>query len=123
MRELALFTWRYFVEHPEFLSLLDTENLHAARASVKGSKRIREMQTHLSTELAAILERGERQGVFAAGLDPLHVYLDHRLASVFLSVEPVHAVGDLRPRPRASAPSLAAWEAHVVQVDARLGRA
>ena len=46
LRELALFTWRYFVEHPEFISLLNTENLMRARF-LKGSKRIREMQTHL----------------------------------------------------------------------------
>ena len=27
MRHLARFTWDYFVKHPEFLSLLNTENL------------------------------------------------------------------------------------------------
>ena len=30
MRELVLFTWQYFIDHPEFLSLLGTENLHRA---------------------------------------------------------------------------------------------
>ena len=104
LRELALFTWRYFVEHPEFISLLNTENLMRARF-LKGSKRIREMQTHLVTELTSILERGERQGVFAPGLDPLHVYLTHRLALGLLPLEPIHALGDLRPRTRRARPA------------------
>ena len=69
LRELALFTWRYFVEHPEFISLLNTENLMRARF-LKGSKRIREMQTHLVGELTSVLRRGERQGVFATGPRP-----------------------------------------------------
>ena len=30
MRELVRFTWRYFLAHPEFLSLLGTENLNKA---------------------------------------------------------------------------------------------
>ena len=44
MRELVLFTWRYFLAHPEFLSLLGTENLHKA-AYLKRSKRIRELHS------------------------------------------------------------------------------
>ncbi len=40
MRELVAFTWNYFIEHPEFLSLLNTENLHRAR-HLKTSKKIR----------------------------------------------------------------------------------
>jgi AcrR family transcriptional regulator len=38
MRELVLFTWRYFLAHPEFLSLLGTENLNKA-SYLKRSKR------------------------------------------------------------------------------------
>lgn len=30
MRKLVLFTWTYFIEHPEFLSLLATENMNRA---------------------------------------------------------------------------------------------
>src|SRR3954467_8872225 len=31
IRRLVEFTWRYFIEHPEFLALLNSENLYAAR--------------------------------------------------------------------------------------------
>src|SRR5260221_7104408 len=38
MRELALFTWRYYLDHPEFLSLLNTENLLRAKHLRKSKK-------------------------------------------------------------------------------------
>jgi AcrR family transcriptional regulator len=112
LRELALFTWRYFVEHPEFISLLNTENLLRARF-LKGSRRIREMQTHLIRELTSILERGERQGVFAAGLDPLRVYLSMASLSVFY-LSNQYTLSVIFDRDLGAAEQLAAWEAHVV---------
>jgi AcrR family transcriptional regulator len=113
LRELTVFTWRYFVEHPEFISLLNTENLLRARF-LKGSKRIREMQTHLVTELTSILERGERQGVFATGLDPLHVYLTIASLSVFY-LSNQYTLSVIFGRALGAADALAAWEAHVVR--------
>jgi AcrR family transcriptional regulator len=112
LRELALFTWRYFVEHPEFISLLNTENLMRARF-LKGSKRIREMQTHLVGELTSVLRRGEAEGVFAPGLDPLHVYLIMASMSVFY-LSNQYTLSVIFGRELAAADQLAAWEAHVV---------
>jgi AcrR family transcriptional regulator len=31
MRRLIAFTWNYYLKHPEFLTLLNSENLHQAR--------------------------------------------------------------------------------------------
>jgi hypothetical protein len=74
MRELVLFTWRYFIEHPEFLSLLGTENLHRA-AYLKQSKKIRDLHSPLVGMIADLLERGARQGVFRRGVDPVDLYI------------------------------------------------
>ncbi|WP_181705215.1 TetR family transcriptional regulator [Chthonobacter rhizosphaerae] len=74
IRELALFTWHYFLDHPEFLSLLGTENLMKAR-HLKRSPTITAMHSNFITELAAVLQRGESTGVFKKGLDPVDVYL------------------------------------------------
>lgn len=112
LRELALFTWRYFVEHPEFISLLNTENLMRARF-LKGSKRIREMQTHLVGELSSVLRRGEQKGVFAPDLDPLHVYLTMASMSVFY-LSNQYTLSVIFGRELAEPERLAAWEAHVV---------
>src|ERR1700681_2753010 len=57
MRELALFTWEYFIDHPEFLSLLQTENLHKARF-LKRSARIFDLHSPLVAQIADLLKVG-----------------------------------------------------------------
>ena len=74
MRELVQFTFHYFLDHPEFLSLLGTENLLKAKF-LKRSERILAINSPLIDELRDVLARGARKGVFRAGIDPLDVYL------------------------------------------------
>jgi AcrR family transcriptional regulator len=74
MRRLVAFTWEYFLAHPEFLTLLNSENLHKGRHIAK-SKRLREMHSPLVGMLRDILGRGERQGLFRSGVDPVQLYI------------------------------------------------
>lgn len=74
MRELVLFTWHYFIGHPEFLSMLGTENLHRA-AYLKKSKKIRDLHSPLIGMIADLLERGAGKGVFRRGVDPVELYI------------------------------------------------
>ncbi|MGE3990803.1 TetR/AcrR family transcriptional regulator [Pseudorhodoplanes sp.] len=74
MRELVAFTWNYFNEHPEFLSLLGTENLHRAR-HLKTSKKIRELHSPLIGIISALLARGVTAKVFREGVDPVQLYI------------------------------------------------
>lgn len=74
MRELVAFTWNYFIEHPEFLSLLGTENLHRAR-HLKSSKKIRELHSPLVGIITALLTRGVKAKVFREGVDPVQLYI------------------------------------------------
>ena len=74
MRELIAFTWQYFLAHPEFLSLLGTENLHGARY-LKQSQRIRELHSPLVGMLSDLLARGATSGVFRSGVDPVQLYI------------------------------------------------
>lgn len=74
VRRLIGFTWEHFLKHPEFLTLLNSENLHRAR-HLKQSQQIREMNSPLIRMLADILERGRREGVFRGGVDPVHLYI------------------------------------------------
>jgi AcrR family transcriptional regulator len=74
LRRLVDFTWRYFVENPEFMTLLNSENLHKGR-HVKRSRRVREMHSPLVDTLRAILRRGEKAGLFRAGVDPVQLYI------------------------------------------------
>jgi len=74
IRELVSFTWHYYLEHPEFISLLNSENQHNA-AHLKKSARIQEMNSPLVQMLDAVLERGRRQDLFRAGIDPIQLYI------------------------------------------------
>jgi AcrR family transcriptional regulator len=74
LRELVLFTFHYFLGHPEFLSLLGTENLMQAKF-LKRSERIAEMNSPIIEELTDVLGRGAKAGVFRTDANALDVYL------------------------------------------------
>lgn len=74
MQELIRFTFWYFVEHPEFIRLLNNENLYDA-AHIKRSKRVLSMHSPLLSQLQKVLEKGAEQGVFRSGVSPLQLYI------------------------------------------------
>jgi AcrR family transcriptional regulator len=74
MRRLVLFTWQYFIDHPEFLSLLVTENMNRA-AYLKTSKKIRTLHAPLVGMIEVLLKRGAAEKVFRAGVDPIELYI------------------------------------------------
>jgi AcrR family transcriptional regulator len=85
VRRLVEFTWRYYLDHPEFLTLLNSENLYRAR-HLKRSQSLRAMNSPLIDTLAEVLARGEREGAFRSGVDPLQLYVSiAALAYFYLS--------------------------------------
>src|SRR5687768_15349793 len=68
VRRLVEFTWTYYLEHPEFLTLLNSANLHKAR-HLASSQQARALNSPLIETLAEILERGRKQGHFRGGVD------------------------------------------------------
>jgi len=74
VRRLVEFTWKYFLEHPEFMTLLNSENLHQGR-HVRRSRRVREMHADLVEILRGVLRRGEQDGLFRKGVDPVQLYI------------------------------------------------
>jgi AcrR family transcriptional regulator len=85
VRELVAFTWRYFLAHPEFMSLLNTENLHKAR-HLRQSRKIRALHSPLVAALSSLLARGCREGAFRPGVDPVQLYVSiAALAYFYLS--------------------------------------
>jgi AcrR family transcriptional regulator len=69
---LVRFTWNYYLEHPEFLSLVNSENLHGAR-HLKTSDAIRKMSGKFVQMVKAILDRGVATGEFREGIDPVQL--------------------------------------------------
>ena len=114
MRELVRFTWAYFIAHPEFLSLLGTENLHQA-AYIKRSKRIRELHSPLVGMISGLLERGMRERVFRAGVDPVQLYVT--IAALgFFYLSNRHTLSTIFGRDLSGPRSLAEREQHIVDV-------
>jgi AcrR family transcriptional regulator len=74
VRKLTEFTWNYYLEHPEFLTLLNSANLHRAE-HLERSERVREMNSPLIATLGEILERGRVEGQFRGGVDPVQLYI------------------------------------------------
>lgn len=74
IRRLVAFTWDYYLEHPEFMTLLNSANLHRARHLEKSSK-VRTMHSPFVAMIEEILERGRKGGVFRAGVDPVQLYI------------------------------------------------
>ena len=74
VRRLIEFTWDYYREHPEFITLLNSANLHRAR-HLSESQRARELNSPVIETLGAVLERGRREGTFRGGVDPVQLYV------------------------------------------------
>lgn len=74
MRALVAFTWNYYREHPEFIRLLNSENLHKGE-HLRQSQRLQSLSFPLLSILARLLRRGAASGAFRKRLDPVTVYL------------------------------------------------
>ena len=74
IRRLVAFTWEYYLEHPEFMTLLNSANPHRARHLEKSTK-VRSLHSPFVAMIEEILERGRKNGVFRAGVDPVQLYV------------------------------------------------
>jgi AcrR family transcriptional regulator len=82
IRRLVAFTWNYYLEHPEFLSLLNSENMHRAE-HLRQSKKVRRMHSPFVAMIGQILERGRQSGVFRDGVDAVQLYISIAALSYF----------------------------------------
>ena len=82
IRRLVAFTWNYYLAHPEFLSLLNSENLHRAK-HLHRSRHVQAMNSPLIEALGAVLARGRAAGVFRGGVDALQLYISIAALSYF----------------------------------------
>jgi TetR/AcrR family transcriptional regulator len=74
MRKLVVFTGRIWVQFPQFLRLLQSENLNGGR-HVRSSETIRQMYNPLLETINELLERGSRSGLFRKDVDPIDLYI------------------------------------------------
>lgn len=82
IRTLVEFTWNYYLAHPEFLTLLNSANLHKAR-HIQDSPNVRALNSPLIELLGQILEKGRLSGEFRGGIDPVQLYVSIAALSYF----------------------------------------
>jgi TetR/AcrR family transcriptional regulator len=74
MRELVAHTFNAFLEHPEVIALLNSENLHKGK-HLRKSRRIKQLYDPLVDAIREVLRRGGEQGVFRSDIDPITLYI------------------------------------------------
>lgn len=72
LERFVRFTWDYYLKNPEFITLVNSENLHRAR-HLKKSERVGPAQRRLVSMVEEILTRGVAEGVFRPGIDPVQL--------------------------------------------------
>jgi TetR/AcrR family transcriptional regulator len=74
MKRLCESTFQVFIDEPDIIVMLNTENLHRGKHIAK-SPIIRALYNRLSDAIRTILDEGERLGVFRTGIDPVELYI------------------------------------------------
>ena len=74
MKALVAQTYEVVHKHPEFIGLLNSENIMKA-CHIRGSKLIRDIYEPLIPSLRSILKRGAKSGEFRAGIDAIELYI------------------------------------------------
>ena len=114
IRRLVEFTWAYFLKHPGFLTLLNSENLHRAR-HIRRSKNIPAMHSPFVARIEELLKRGVKAGKFRRNVDAVQLYISiASLSSFYLSNR--HTLSTVFERDLFSPHNRAARLAHMVEL-------
>lgn len=114
IRTLVLHTWHYLLGHPEFVSLMATENLLKGEYS-KRSKMISSLHDPVFAEIEKLLQRGAEQGVFREGINPMTVYMTYAGLGFFYISNRHTLETNLNPDVW-TCNSIEAWGEHIVAV-------
>src|ERR1700749_3945188 len=82
IERLISFTWNYFIRNPEFLALLNTENLAKAR-HLKRSTKVKSMHSPFVEMIRTVVIRGVESGDFQVSVDPVQLYISIAALSFF----------------------------------------
>ncbi len=114
MERLARHTFQHFVEYPEVISLLNSENLTKAQ-HVRNSEKLPRLYATLSDLIGDLLSRGEAEGAFRKGVDPQELYITiSSLGYFYLSNR--HTLGAIYQTDLSEPDRLAARADHIVEV-------
>ena len=72
LERLVRFTWVYYLDNPEFITLVNSANLHRGK-HLEESERLRTASRRFVSMVQEILDRGVADGVFRPGIDPVQL--------------------------------------------------
>lgn len=72
LEQLVRFTWDYYQKNPEFITLVNSENLHRAK-HLKKSEVVKVYSRRFVSMVTTILDRGVKAGEFRSGIDPVQL--------------------------------------------------
>lgn len=114
MAELCTFSFDWFVEHPEFIAILNEENLHGA-IHAKASDSVLTLNMPLVDIISKVLHRGVEAGYFRPNVDPVELYIS--IAGVsYLYFSNLHTLSEIFGRDLSSSDELKKRSDHVVDV-------
>src|SRR6218665_3356937 len=76
------FTWKYHLQNPAFITLVNSENLHQAR-HIEGNRQLRKLQKAYVGMVEGILQRGVASGEFRQVIDPVQLCISIAAVSFY----------------------------------------
>ena len=114
MADLVKFSFDWFVKHPEFIAILNEENLLGA-VHAKSSKTVKKLNMPLVDTITSVLARGEKSGQFRENVDPVELYISIAGISYFYFSNQ-HTLSAIFTRDLSSKTELVRRRAHVIEV-------
>jgi AcrR family transcriptional regulator len=111
---LVRFNFRYHVDHPEFVTLVNDENLLGGR-NLARSTRVQDLYSPLLVLIDDLLSRGQQAGVFRADVDARQLYVSIAGMGYFYWANR-HTLSAIFGRPFDSEAALQQREDHMVSV-------
>ena len=112
LKTVVRFMWSYYQKNPEFITLLNTENLHRGTHIAK-SLRARDYSSEAIAVLARVLKAGAAQGAFRGDVAARDVYLMIAAMGYFY-LSNRYTLAAFLGEALESAPALAHWEAFLI---------
>lgn len=112
VEHLVLSTFDHVQKHQELIRLLSDENMHNGR-HIQQSTKLRALYTPLIEKIAAMLQRGEREGLFRKGVDPHQFYIS-MTSLIFLFFSNNHTLSAVFDKDFSTPKALAERRRHVV---------
>ena len=82
IRRVVEFTYNYYVSHPSYVRLVVAENQAKGR-HLRKSKVMRTLNRPIIDLLARVIQRGQREGRFRRGVDPVEVHKSIAALGIF----------------------------------------